>query len=156
MLGQHAGDMIIHNDDLINLAVPLLGEHADRRRAATDAHAFLGLTVDDRWLTCLDDDAGAAVDGQLNRFSIAEIKQCLAGDAPFPLAAMSEMIDPAQRKHLRAILAGRYVANRLALNAYGRAFGAKMTIGIDLQLDATVGVNAFGDDRHHIHAVDLG
>ena len=31
-----------------------------------------------------------------------------------------------------------------------------MAIGIDLYLDAAVGVDAFGNDRHHVHAVDFG
>ena len=156
MLGQHAGNVIVDHDNLVDFAVPLFGEHADRRRATTDAHALLGLTVNDRRLTCFDNHAGSAIDGQFHGFSIAQVEQCLAGDAPFLLAAMSEVIDPAQRKHLRAIFPGRDVANRLALDAYGRAFGAKMPIGIDLQFDATVGVDALGDDSHHVYAIDLG
>ena len=66
------------------------------------------------------------------------------------------MIDAAERQHLRAVFAGRDMADRLALGAHGRAFGAEMAVGVDLQLDAAIAVDALGDDRHHVDAVDLG
>ena len=39
MLGQDAGDVIVDDDHFIDMRLPLLGEHADRRRAAADPHA---------------------------------------------------------------------------------------------------------------------
>ena len=138
MLGNHAGDVIVDHDDLIDFAVPLFGEHADRSRAAADAHAFLSLTVDDRRLARLNDHAGPAVDIQLDSLSIAQVEQRLARDPAFLLSAVSQMIDAAQRQHLRAVFARRHMANRLALHANGCAFRAQMAIGIDLYLDAAV------------------
>ena len=41
MLGQDAGDVVVDDDDLVDMALPLLGEDADRGRAAADPHALL-------------------------------------------------------------------------------------------------------------------
>ena len=48
MFGEDAGDMIIDDDDFIDMRLPLLGEHADRRRTAADPHAGFLNTVDHR------------------------------------------------------------------------------------------------------------
>ena len=47
------------------------------------------------------------------------------------------------------------MADRFALGAYGRTFRPKMAIGVDLQFDAAIRVDALGDDGHHVYAVDL-
>ncbi len=155
MLGEHAGDVVIDHDHLVDLAEPLLGEHADRRRAAADAHALFHRAVDDGRAARLHDDAGAAIDRHLDRLAVAEIEQRLAGDAAFFFAAMRQMIDAAEREHLRAVFAGRDVPDRLAGNAHGSAFRPEIAVGVDLQLHAAIGVDALGDDGHHVDAVDL-
>ena len=156
MLGENARDVIIDHDNFVDFAVPLLGEHTDSRRAAADAHAFFHLPVDDRGLTGFDDHASTAIDGQLHGLAVAEVKQRLAGDPPLFLAAVGQMVDPAQRKHLRAVFTGRDVADRLAFGAHRRTFRPKVTVGIDLQLDAAIRINALGHDRDHVDAVYLG
>ena len=156
MLGQDAGDVVVDDDHFVDLVAPLLGEHADRRRAAADPHALLELAVDDRRLAGLHDHARAAVDDELDRLAVAEIEQGLAGDAALLLAAVGEVIDAAEREHLRAVFAGRHMADRLALGAHGRAFGAEMAVGVDFELHAAIAVDALGDDRHHVDAIDLG
>jgi hypothetical protein len=62
----------------------------------------------------------------------------------------------AEREHLRAVFAGRDVADRLTLRAHGRRLRAKIAVGIDLHLDAAIGEDALGHDRDHVDAVDLG
>ena len=156
MFGQDAGDVIVDDDHLIDLVAPLLGEHADRRRAAADPHALLMLAVDDRRLAGLHDHARAAVDDKLHAFAVAEIEQSVAGDAALFLAAVGEVIDAAEREHLRAIFAGRHMADRFALGAHDCAFGAEMAVGVDFELDAAIAVDALGDDRHHVDPIDLG
>ena len=53
VLGEDAGDVVVDDDDLVDVAEPLLREDADRRRAAADAHALLLDAVDDRRLVGL-------------------------------------------------------------------------------------------------------
>src|SRR6185437_2964978 len=142
MLGQHTGDVIVDHHHLVDLAEPLPREHADGRRAAPHAHSLLKLAVDDRRLAGLDDDSRAAVDAQLDRLAVAEIEQRLAGDAALFLSAMGEMVDAAEREHLRAVFAGGDVADRLALGAHQCTFGAEVAVGVDLLLDAAIAVDA--------------
>ena len=71
MLTEHTRDVVIHHDDFVDLAVPLLGEHADRRRPTPHPHALLRNAVDDRRMPGLHHDGGAAIDGQLNRLAVA-------------------------------------------------------------------------------------
>ena len=70
MLAENAGDVIVDHDDLVDLAVPLLGEHADRRRTAADPHPLFGDAVDDRRLAGLHHDSRAAVDRELDRLAV--------------------------------------------------------------------------------------
>jgi len=86
---------------------------------------------------------GAAVDREFDGFAITEVHQRVAGDAAFLLGAAGQMMHAAERQHLRAIFAGRDVADRLALGAHCRGLGAEMAIGIDLHLDAAIRENAF-------------
>ena len=65
------------------------------------------------------------------------------------------MMHAAERQHLRAIFAGRDVADRLALRAHDRRLRAEMAVGVDLHLDAAIAENAFGDDGHQVDALDL-
>jgi hypothetical protein len=57
VFGQHAGDVVVDDDHLIDMAQPLLREDADRGGAAADAHALLALAVDDGRMAGLHDDA---------------------------------------------------------------------------------------------------
>ena len=81
MFAENTGDVVIHHHDLIDFAVPLLGEHADRRRAASHPHPLLSHAVNDRRISSLHDDVGAAVDRQIDRFTVAQIHQRVTGDA---------------------------------------------------------------------------
>jgi hypothetical protein len=54
MLGQNPGDVVVDHHHLVDMPEPLLREHADRGRAAADAHPFLARAVDDRRLARLD------------------------------------------------------------------------------------------------------
>src|ERR1700722_15357342 len=112
MLGQNTGDVVVDDNHFIDLVAPLLGEHADRRRAAADPHALLKFAIDDRRLAGLHDHARAAVNDKLDTFAVAEIEESIAGDAALFLAAVGEVIDAAEREHLRAIFAGRDEAAR--------------------------------------------
>ena len=69
---EDARDVIVHDDHLIDVSEPLLGEHADRRRAAADAHPLLADAVDDRGGAGFDHDRDAAIDGQFNRPAVRE------------------------------------------------------------------------------------
>jgi len=133
----------------------LRGEHADRRRVAADAHALLALAVDDRRLAGFDDDCCAAIDRKLDRFLVAQIEQCLAGDAPFRLRTAGQMVHAAERQHLGAIFTGRHMADRLARRTHGRGLRAEMAVGVDLHLDAAIAEDALGHDRDEIDTLDL-
>ena len=65
------------------------------------------------------------------------------------------MMHAAERQHLRAVFAGRHMADRLALGAHRRLLGAEMAVGVDLHLDAAIAEDALGDDGDHVDAVDL-
>src|SRR5581483_6114884 len=97
-----------------------------------------------------------AVDGQLHRLAIGEVHQRVAGDAALLLGAAGEVMHAAERQHLRAVLAGRDVADRLALRAHGRRLGPEIAVGVDLHLDAAIREDALGDDGDHVDTVDLG
>ncbi len=47
MLGEHAGDVVIDHNDIIDKPQPLPREHADGGRAAADPHAAFGDAIDD-------------------------------------------------------------------------------------------------------------
>ena len=147
--------MVVDHHDLVDLAVPLLGEHADGRRAAADPHALFGNAVDDRRIAGLHHDGGAAVDREFDRLAVGEIHQRVAGDAAFLLGAAGQMMHAAERQHLRAVFAGRDMADRLALRAHGRGLRAEIAVGVDLHLDAAIAEDAFGHDRDHVDAVDF-
>ena len=155
MFRENAGDVVIHHNDFVDLAVPLFCKHADRRRAAADPHALLGDTVHDRWISGLHHHRCTAIDRQLDRLAVAQIHQRVAGDTALLLGAAGEMMHATERQHLRAVFARRHVPDRLAGNAHGRAFGPEMAVGVDLQLDAAIGVDALGDDGHHVDALNL-
>ena len=153
MLGEHAGDVVVDHHHLVHPLGPRRREHADGGRAAADPHPRLDLTVHHRRLAGGDDDARAAVDGELHRLAVAQLQHRLAGDVALLLAAAGEMADAADRQHLRAVLGRRDVADRLALGAHCRRFRAEVAVGIDLQLDAAVAEDALGDDGDHVDAV---
>src|SRR6202142_4800082 len=156
MLGQDTGDVIVDDNHLIDLVAPLLAQHADRPRAASDPHALLKLAINDRRLAGLHDHARAAVNDKLDTFAVAEVEQSITGDAAFLLAAVGKVIDAAEREHLRTIFAGRHMADWLALGAYNCAFRTEMAIGVDFELHAAIAVDALGDHRHHVDPIDLG
>ena len=111
MLGQHAGDVVVDHDHLVDMAEPLLREDADRGRAAADPHALLELAVDDRRLAGLHDHARAAVDRELDRLAVAEREQRVAGDDALLLAAAGQVTHAAERQHLRAVFGRGDVAD---------------------------------------------
>src|SRR5215469_4490677 len=100
VLGKHAGDMVVHHDDIIDLAGPLLREHANRRGTATHPHAFLPLAIHDRRLICRNRDACPIVDHERNFLAIAKIEQSLAGDAPLGFRSTRQMVHATKGKHL--------------------------------------------------------
>ena len=87
MFDEHAGDVVVDHHDFIDLAVPLLGKHADGRRAAANPHPLLGYAVDDGRIAGLHDHGGAAIDGEFDRLAVAEVHQRIAGNAAFLLRA---------------------------------------------------------------------
>ena len=155
MFAQDAGDMVIHDDHFVDLAVPLLGEHADRGRTAADPHPFLGDAIDDGRITGLHHHAGAAVDGEFDRLAVTQIHQRVAGDAAFLLRAAGQMMDAAERQHLRAVFAGGDVTDSLALHPDRRGLRPEKSVGVDLHLDAAIAEDAFGHHGDHVDAVDL-
>ncbi len=155
MFRENAGDMVIHHHDLIDLAMPLLGEHADGRRAAAHPHALFGHSVDDGGIAGLYDDGSAAVDGQFHRLAVGEVHQRVAGDAAFLLGAAGQMMHAAEGQHLRAVFAGRHVPDRLAFRTDDCSLGSEIAVSVDLHLDAAIAENPFGHDRDHVDAVDF-
>ena len=156
MLGQHSGDVVVHHDHLVHVPVPLPGEHADGGRAAAGPHAPLLDAVHQRRAPGLRHHRGPAVDGQLHRLAVAQREQRLAGDPPGPAGAAGELVHPADGEHLRAVLGGGDVPDRLALGADGGAFRAEMAVGVDFHLRAAVGEDALGDHGDRVHAFVLG
>ena len=155
MLGEHAGDVVVDDDHLVDVPEPLLGEDADRRRAAADAHAVLGGAVDDRRATGLDDQLGATLDRELDGALVAEREHHVAGDAALLLAAAGEMLHPAERQHLGAVLHRGDVTDHLALRPHRRALRPDVAVGIDLHLEAAIAEDTLGDDRHRVDALVL-
>jgi hypothetical protein len=82
VLGEHAGDVVVDHDHLVDMAEPLLARTcrwspSRSRRACAPRHA-----VDDRRPAGLHDHGRAAVDGELDRLRVAQRQQRVAGDAP--------------------------------------------------------------------------
>ena len=155
VLGDDAGDVVVYDDDFVDEAGPLRGEHADGCRAAADAHPGLGDAVDDRWVAGGDGEAGAAVDAEIDRLAGAEREQGVAGGGALGSGAAGEMGDAAEREHLRAIFRGGDVADRLAAGAHGGGLGAEVAVGVDLHPGAAIGEDRLGDDGDDVGAVDL-
>ena len=155
MLAQHAGDVVVDHDHLVDMVLPLRREHADGRRAAAHPHALLERAVHDRRPVGLNHDRRAAVDGEFDGLAIAQRQQRVAGDDALLLAAAREMMDAAQRQHLRAVLGRGDVAHRLALHPHRRLLGPQVAVGVDLHLDAAVAEDPLGHDRDHVDAVML-
>jgi hypothetical protein len=85
MFGEDAGNVIVHHHDIVDLAEPLPGEHADGGRAAAHPHALFLHTIDDGRQARLDKDSRAVIDGELDGPAVAEVEQGFAGDAAFLL-----------------------------------------------------------------------
>ena len=117
VLGQHAGDVVVDHDHLVDMAQPLLGEDADGGRAAADPHAHLGLAIDDRRLAGRHDHGVAAVDAHFHGRPGAQVEQRVAGDVAFLLGAAGQVPHAADGQHLRAVLGRGDVADLLALDA---------------------------------------
>src|SRR6202030_3483242 len=71
MLGENAGDVIVHYDHFVDFAVPLLGKHSYRRRAATHSHTLFLSAVDHRRPARLDDYGGASINREFHRLAVA-------------------------------------------------------------------------------------
>ena len=65
------------------------------------------------------------------------------------------MVNAADRQHLRAVLDGGDVPDRLAVNADGRLFRTEIAVGVDFQLETAVTENALSHHRDHIDAMML-
>ena len=145
--------MIVDYDNLAGFAEPLLGEYADGGGAAADPHALFFDTVDDGRLAGLDDKRGAVVDGDFDGFFVAERHHRPAGHIAFFFGPARQMIDAAEREHLRTVFGGGDVADMFAINTDGGRLRADMTIRVDLHLNAAIAEDAFRDDRDGIHPV---
>ena len=96
MFRQHAGNVIIHDDDFISMAVPLFRKHAHRCRATSDAHTRLALAVYHRRLARLNDNRLAAIHRHFHGVAVAKIEHCLAGNSAFALRATGQVPHAAQ------------------------------------------------------------
>ena len=156
VLGEHAGDVVVDHDDLVDVAEPLLREDADRRRAAADAHALLLDAVDDRRL------AG------LRRRRARRLRSCSSTGCLLPSAIIISQVmrpsffvppvrwcTPPSDRNCEPYSIVRDVADRLAAVAHRRLLGAEVAVGVDLHLEAAVAEDALGDDGDHVDAVVL-
>ena len=155
VFGQYAGDVVVDDDDLVGVVLPLRPEDADGGTAAADAHAGLGDAVDDGGVAGLDRDGNAAIDGEGGGALVGQREHGGAGDDALALAAARQVVDAAEREHLAAVFGGGDVADGLALGADRGAFGAEVAVGVDLHLEAAIAEHAFGDDGDHVDAVHL-
>ena len=62
MLAQHAGDVIVDHDHLVDMTVPLRREHADGGRPAAHPHPPFHLAIHDRGFSGLHQPGQAARD----------------------------------------------------------------------------------------------
>ena len=156
MLGEHAGDVVVHHHHLVCIAKELARKDADGRRTAAHAHALLGHPIDDGRAAGLDDELRAPVDGALRRLLVAQRLHHLGGDAAFLLGAAREVVHTTQRQHLRAVFGRGHMAHHLALAAHVGLFGAEEAVGVDLYLEAAVAEDALADHGDHVHAIGFG
>jgi hypothetical protein len=119
------GDVVVHHHHLVDQPVPLLGEHADGRRAAAHPHPLFRTPLTTGGLPGLDDDGGALVDLTSTASPLHSRIERVAGHAAFLLAAAGQVLDAAQRQHLEPYSAGGDMADRLAVDAHERAFGPR-------------------------------
>ena len=155
MLGEHPGDVVVDHHHLVDVLVPLLREHADRRGSAPHAHPLLDDPVDDRRLARLQHELGPLVDRELRRLAAAEREQRLHRHQPSRFDAAGEVVHAAEREHLRPVLAGRDVADGLARGPDELSLGADVAIGVDLHVDAAVAEDRLGHHRHRVDPCDV-
>ena len=155
MLGEHAGDVVIDDDHLVDLAVPLLGEHADRGRAAADPHALFRDAVDDRRLAGLHDDRGAAVDREFDRLAVAEPSSASQVTRPSFLEPPVRWWTPPSDSICEPYSPVVTWPIGSPSRADGGALRAEIAVGVDLHLDAAIAENALGHDGDHVDAVDF-
>ncbi len=156
VLGEHAGDVVVDDHDLVDVAEPLLREDADRRRAAAHAHALLFDAVDDRRRAGLDRRGS-------RRPRSAPRPACLLPSAiirsqvtrPSFLLPPVRWCTPPSDSICEPYSDGGDVANRLALAAHRRLLRAEPAVGVDLHLEAAVAEDALGHDRDHVDALVL-
>ena len=157
VLGQHAGDVVVDDDHLVDMAHPLRREDADGGRAAADAHALLGDAVDDR-AACRP----APPPSRRRRSPARRPRRLQSSSSASQVTTPSFLLPPVrwctppERQHLRAVLGRGDVADLLALHAHRRLLGAEIAVGVDLHLHAAVAEDALGHDRDHVDAVVLG
>ena len=155
VLGQHAGDVVIHHHHLVAHAQPLTGKHANRRRAATHTHALLGDTIDHRRMTGLQTQLRAVFNLHFQSLLVAQLVHQFQGHAPLFFAAACQVMHAAQAQHLRAVFSRGDVANFFALVKHRSAFIADVTVGVYLHLEAAITEDALGDHGHHVHTARL-
>src|SRR5262245_3447568 len=134
--------MVVDDDNLVDLAAPLFGKHANCGRAAADAHSLFGHAIYDWRPAGLHHNGRAAVDLEFHRLAIGEVHQRIAGDAPLFLRTTGQMMDAAERQHLRTVFARGNVSDGFALRAHGRRLRAEVTVRVDLHLDAAIAKDA--------------
>ena len=152
VLGEHAGDVVVHHHHFIAKAQPLTGEHANRRRAATHPHALLGHTIDHRRLSGLQSKLRAAFDLNLCGLLVAQHMHEFQRHATLFFAAAGEVMNPTQAQHLRAVFGGGDMAHFLTPEKHRRPLGSQKPIGVNLHLEAAITEDALG---HHGHHVDI-
>ena len=153
---EDAGDVIVDDDDLVGMAEPLAGEHADGGGTAADAHKTLFLAIDDRGAARLDRDGGVVLaDLHLDGFTVTELEECVAGHTAFGLGSAGQVFDAAEGQHLGAVFGCHDMADGFTGDAHDVAFLTDVAVGVDFHLHAAVGEDALGHDGDHVDAVDL-
>ena len=155
VLRQHTGDVVIHHDHLVRLVEHLLRKNAYRRRPTTHPHALLLDAVDNRRAARLDDDFGTAFNAKFNRLLVAQALHHLHRDTAFFLGAAGQVVYTAERKHLRAVFRSGHMADHLAPAKHIGLLGPEIAVGVDLDLEAAVTEDAFGDHCDHVDTACL-
>ena len=153
VLGQHAGDVVVHHHDFIAHAQPLTRKHTDRCRPATNPHALLGGTIDHRGLPGLQHQLGAVFNLHFYRLMVAQQVHQLQGHAALFFIAARQVMHTAQAEHLRAVFRRGHMADFFTVVQHCSAFIAQIAVGVNLHFEAAIAEDAFGHHGHHVHAL---
>ena len=150
MFAQDPRDVIVHDDNLVAETLPLLRKDADGRRPAADPHALLRHPVDNRRAPGLQHNRGSPVDRYLLSPLVPQGFHEFDRDPALFFTSPGEMVHPTQTKHLRTVLGGRHMADDFAATAHGSLLRSKISVGINLDLEAAVAKDALGDHGDQI------